>query len=124
MVTSGRAVLDLSLPAEPSTPRRARSAVAEQFGDHPRCGDVLVCVSEAVTNAVLHAGSGVRVVVRDTGDALRIEVSDTSPTLPVARDPGPETPTGRGLLLIDRLASEWGVDAHDSGKTLWFEVRR
>jgi anti-sigma regulatory factor (Ser/Thr protein kinase) len=124
MVTSGRAVLDLSLPAEPSTPRRARSAVADQFGDHPRCGDVLVCVSEAVTNAVLHAGSRVRLVVREIGATLRIEVSDTSPMLPVARDPGPETPTGRGLLLIDRLASRWGVDADADGKTLWFEVPR
>lgn len=122
MVTSGKAVLDLTLPAEPSTPRQARSAVAEHFAEHLRCGDILVCVSEAVTNAVLHAGTPVRVVVRETARLLRIEVTDDDPTLPVARDPDPSTPTGRGLLLIDRLTSRWGIESRRDGKTVWFEM--
>jgi serine/threonine-protein kinase RsbW len=110
------------LPADPLTPRRARTAVAERFGHHARCSDILVCVSEAVTNAVLHAGTTVRIVVREVGSALRFEVTDADPTVPVARNPGPTTPTGRGLLLIDRLATRWGIEPRRDGKTLWFEV--
>ena len=122
MPTSGKAVLDLTLPAEPSTPRRARSAVAERYAEHLRCSDLLVCVSEAVTNAVLHAGTPVRLVVRETARLLRIEVTDDDPTMPVAREPDPATPTGRGLLLIDRLTSRWGIDSRRDGKTVWFEM--
>lgn len=122
-MTSGRVLLDLRLPAEPGTPRRARVAVAEHLGDHPRCGDVLVCVSEAVTNAVLHAGTPVHLVVRDGPGGVRIEVSDDDPTLPVGRNPDPSTPTGRGLLLLERLTSLWGVDGSSKGKTVWFEWR-
>ena len=122
MATSGDSVLDLTLPAEPSTPRLARTAVAERYSAHLRCGDILVCVSEAVTNAVLHAGTPVRLVVRETARLLRIEVTDDDPTLPVARDPDPTTPTGRGLLLIDRLTSSWGIESRHDGKTVWFEM--
>ena len=122
MVTSGEFVLDLTLPAEPSTPRLARTAVAEHYSGHLRCGDILVCVSEAVTNAVLHAGTPVRLVVRETARLLRIEVTDADPTLPVARDPDPATPTGRGLLLIDRLTLRWGIESRRDGKTVWFEM--
>lgn len=124
MVSSGPAVIDLTLPAESSTPRRARNLVEELFFDHPRCGDLLVCVSEAVTNAVLHAGTALRLVARDEGALVRIEVTDADPTVPVARRPDATTPTGRGLLLIDTLAERWGVDGRRNGKTIWFEVTR
>lgn len=124
MVTSGRAVIDLVLPPTAETPRRARQAVSARYGSHARCGDILVCVSEAVTNAVLHALSPVRLVVREAASALRFEISDEDPTAPVGRDPDPATPTGRGLLLIGCLADRWGVDLRDDGKTLWFEVAR
>jgi hypothetical protein len=76
----------------------------------------------AITNSVLHARTPVHFVVRELGRRLRVEVTDDDPTLPVARDPDPLTPTGRGLLLIDRLSSSWGVDGRPDGKTLWFEV--
>jgi len=119
---SGRAVLDMSFLPEASAPRKARAAVATHFGDHPRSGDLLVCVSEAVTNAVLHAGTAVRLVVRENGRRLRFEVTDDDPTVPSARTPEPTSPTGRGLLLIDRLTASWGVDLRGNGKTVWFEV--
>jgi len=121
-VATGPAVIDLTLPPEASTPRRAREAVADRFGDHPRCGDLLVCVSEAVTNAVLHARTTLRLVVRDHGALVRIEVTDADPTVPVQRDPGPDTPTGRGIMLIDRLSVSWGTVTRRDGKTFWFEV--
>lgn len=122
VVSSGRAVLDLTLPARPTAPRDARRMVADNLGHHARCGDILVCVSEAVTNAVIHAATPVRVVVYEDGPLVRVEVTDGDPTTPVTRNPDDVTPTGRGLLLIDRLAGRWGVDLRRDGKTLWFEL--
>src|ERR671913_1543047 len=51
------------LPSDATTPRAARKAVAERFGDVDRCGELLLCVSEVVTNAVLHARSATVVTV-------------------------------------------------------------
>lgn len=122
VVSSARTVLDLTLAALPSAPRDARRAVADTLSHHARCGDILVCVSEAVTNAVVHAATAVRVVVQEDGPLVRVEVTDGDPTKPVARDPDDRTPTGRGILLIDRLAEQWGVEVRADGKTLWFEL--
>ena len=105
---------------EPSAPRDARTAIADRYGEHVRCGDLLVCVSEAVTNAVIHARTPFRLVVREMGRLLRVEVTDADPTPPVIRHPEPTTPNGRGMLLIDQLSSEWGVDQDRHGKTVWF----
>jgi len=122
MAPTGRVVLELRLPGEALSARRAREAVGERYAAHARSGDLLLCLSEVVTNAVLHARSAVHLVVREAGGRVRCEVADDDPTLPVARDPGPTTPTGRGLRLVEALSSDWGVDRRRDGKTVWFEV--
>jgi hypothetical protein len=53
---------------------------------------------------------------------VRIEVSDASPQRPVPRPYDTDAPTGHGILLVERLARRWGIDSHDDGKTVWFEV--
>ncbi|WP_046509245.1 ATP-binding protein, partial [Streptomyces odonnellii] len=51
---------------------------------------------------------------------LRIEVHDGSPVRPQPRTPDPEALDGRGLLLVDALADEWGVaDRAGPGKMIW-----
>jgi anti-sigma regulatory factor (Ser/Thr protein kinase) len=78
-------------------------------------------VSEVATNAILHART--RFSVRDTVDAnVCVEVSDGSTTMPVQRNHGPTATTGRGLLIVDKLADRWGVRATDDGKVVWFEI--
>jgi anti-sigma regulatory factor (Ser/Thr protein kinase) len=77
MTTAGTLQLEMSLPALSASPRRARLAVADTMAalgiDERTVDDVRLCVSEAVTNAVVHAygpESGtvdVTVVVRDPG---------------------------------------------------------
>ncbi len=79
-------------------------------------------VSELVTNAVVHARSDVTVVLSLTVHALRIEVSDDDPTCPQARDAHDSATGGRGLRIVDTVASRWGVLRHDGGKTVWFEL--
>ncbi|MFJ8075386.1 ATP-binding protein [Streptomyces sp. NPDC096176] len=86
-------------------------------------------VAELATNAVTHG----RVPGRDfelrlllsTSGALRIEVSDTRTERLPSLVPEPVTPdveSGRGLLLVDGLADDWGVTPRPLGKTVWATV--
>lgn len=85
--------------------------------------DAALLVSEAATNAVLHAyGPQIRVRVLARGSRLRVEVFDGSPSLPVQRSALPSAEGGRGLALVEALAAAWGVQAQPAGKTFWFEL--
>lgn len=77
-------------------------------------------VSELATNAVIHAGTTFEVRLTLTGAQLRCEVSDTSPRIPRPRAYAADATTGRGLLLVERLATAWGVLRRAGGKTVWF----
>jgi anti-sigma regulatory factor (Ser/Thr protein kinase) len=88
-------------------------------------------LTEVVTNAVLHAGSEVVVVLRALAGraALRCEVSDASSVRPRRRHHSPDATTGRGLVLLEHLADDWGIGTGletgtgaGAGKTVWFEV--
>ncbi len=111
----------LVLPGDSATPKVARTAVAERFGDHVRCGELLLCVSEVVTNAVLHARSAPTIRVRRQKDLLIIEVTDDDPTLPVRRPHSTTATTGRGLRILDDLTVRWGTRPTSDGKVVWFE---
>jgi anti-anti-sigma factor len=111
----------LDLPADATAPRLARAAVAEALGDHPRRDDLLLCVSEVVTNAVLHARSTSQLQLRAIDDGIVVEVTDHDPTLPTRRQHDLQAPTGRGLHLLDALTSSWGTSPHPDGKVVWFE---
>ncbi|MGW4159541.1 ATP-binding protein [Streptomyces sp. NPDC004788] len=95
-----------------------------------RAEDVLLLVSEVVTNACLHAGGPEELVLRHSGaeGRLRVEVSDPSPEHPHAHAPrSPGLPGGHGLMVLDRLAGAWGwVDKANGapGKVVWLEVSR
>ena len=80
-------------------------------------------VSELVTNAVLHARTQVTVSLLDHGEQLVLSVGDGSPVLPVQRRHSREAATGRGLLLLDRYASGYGVARGGSGKQVWAVLR-
>lgn len=88
--------------------------------------DVLLLVSEVVTNACLHGGGPRELVLRHTPERLRVEVSDDNPDLPRRRPPGDRTlPGGHGLIVLGRLARDWGaVPSPDGGpgKVVWLEV--
>lgn len=79
-------------------------------------------VSELVTNAVLHAGSDVDLRLASTATGVRVEVADHSAVLPTRRGYGPDATTGRGLSLVQMLATSWGVQARQPGKVVWFQV--
>ena len=115
--------IDMRLPPEPSSPAEARAAVVDRFSDHRLLGELLLCVSEIVTNAVLHAGTQLRFAVTELGDRVRVEVTDGNSAVPMRKHYDLEAPTGRGILLIEELADGWGVEpTSDGGKTVWFEL--
>jgi anti-sigma regulatory factor (Ser/Thr protein kinase) len=81
-------------------------------------------LTEVVTNAVLHAGTPLRVVLEQDVESgrLRCEVSDGSPVQPRLRHHSAEATTGRGLRLLENVAASWGVQRTSGGKTVWFEL--
>lgn len=111
--------------AEPRTVGRARRAVRaalEQAGAaHLRERAELV-VSELVTNAVVHAGTQVRLRITAERAALRVEVEDRSVHLPVVRHRAATAGTGRGLVLVEEHADRWDAARTDDGKIVWFEI--
>jgi anti-anti-sigma factor len=78
---------------------------------------------ELVTNAIVHARTPLRLRLELRGDLLHVAVRDGSPRLlrPVPADPGLER--GRGLRLVERQATAWGVRHHGDGKTVWCTIR-
>jgi hypothetical protein len=61
-------------------------------------------------------------VVKPGADRVRVEVHDGSPELPIRRRYSNMSGTGRGLLLVERMADGWGADLTSRGKVVWFEL--
>jgi DNA-binding NarL/FixJ family response regulator len=116
----------LTLPADIASSSTGRRFVRNLLDEanETLAGDVELLVSELVSNAVIHAGTDPRLEVRIAADTVRVEVYDADPSSPVARQPDSAGPGGRGLHLVDRLASRWGFELLDEGKLVWFEVDR
>jgi two-component sensor histidine kinase len=110
--------------------RRIVESVLADWGDDTEVVQVAVLLtSEVVTNAVVHASphaadGRVALTVERDGGLARVEVSDGYRGLPVAGDPRPGRPSGRGMVLLDLLAAQWGVTPDGEGKTVWFEISR
>jgi anti-sigma regulatory factor (Ser/Thr protein kinase) len=113
----------IQLPAARTSPSAARRFVSERLARDSGVAEITLCVSELVSNAILHAGTGCLVRLHENEQAVRVEVRDQNPhLLPVKREYDATSVTGRGLQLIDRLTSRWGVDVDADGKTVWFEI--
>lgn len=86
-------------------------------------GDIELLATELLTNAVLHAGTRMTVVIGYDGSSVRFEVHDEQPGLPEPEVPTLEAERGRGLWLVRELGDDWGVEATEAGKRVWFAVR-
>ena len=92
---------------------------------HVSLEDVVLVASEVVTNAVLHGGGPISVRITLRGPVLRVEVTDGGEGVPVHdQELGEDAESGRGLFIVDVLASQWGVAPTypGPGKTVWFEM--
>ena len=118
----------VKLPLDSASVPQARSFLRESMGkvtaawDPDVVDDAMLLMSEIVTNALLHAGTAIEVSVHCTDDRLRVEVVDGSSTHPILREHPTLAGTGRGLWLLDELATRWGIDPEATGKVVWFEL--
>ncbi|GBQ04288.1 hypothetical protein SSP531S_57820 [Streptomyces spongiicola] len=105
--------------------RRDITLVLETWG-LPQLVDVAEqVVTELVANAVEHTDAAtVGASITRTGtESARIVVTDTSRTRPTPGAPSPDDEHGRGLLLVEALAHDWGSDPVHGGKRVWAELR-
>lgn len=117
---SGEPVYDwtaLALPASPQAAgrfRRHATGATRRWGLHVESGETVeACVSELVTNAIVHGvGRDVLMMMYYTGDSVLTEVfghAVDEPFIPAtARSDHAES--GRGLLIVDMLAKDWGSE--------------
>ncbi|MFI6491800.1 ATP-binding protein [Streptomyces sp. NPDC050564] len=87
--------------------------------------DVLLVVSELVTNACLHAEGPDELWIACDSKVLRLEVSDRGTGQPAPRTPHRAgRPGGHGMFIVQRLCLDWGVVRTPgvAGKTVWAEL--
>ena len=116
----------LDLEPTPGAPRAARLFLAEQVGpiDPDSAYAAALCASELVTNGVLHARTRIVVGVTLGARRLLVTVGDRAGGTPHTPPQDDERPSGRGLMLVEALADQWGVSEERDGKTVWFTVAR
>ncbi|MFJ4439765.1 SpoIIE family protein phosphatase [Streptomyces sp. NPDC088923] len=124
-----RAILSVA-QAEPERVAGARRQLRDLLHDWPEREQVdsavLMC-SEMLTNVLVHTEGDALLIASVTGPPgarrMRVEVIDDDDTLPHRRDPGELASSGRGLVLMELLADDWGVSPRGEGKSIWFELR-
>lgn len=86
--------------------------------------DAALLTSELVGNAVEHAGTGITVQAESRAGQLRVRVTDDNAGRAIHGTAKPEllAERGRGLLVVDVIAAEWGTTKHGAGKSVWFRL--
>lgn len=106
----------------------ARRRAAEIFSEAELGQDerqvLVLLVSELVTNAVVHGRPPVTMSVDVDRGRTRIEVTDAVDSVPHMRTADRGADGGRGLALVERLATRWGTSIGDDGKVVWLELER
>ena len=105
----------------PESVAAVREFVREVIADEFDPDAASIVASELATNAVRHANTDFEVRVSRIGRRTRVEVINDAPEMIAAiREPSGET--GRGLHIVDALATRWGAAVRDRGKVVWFEL--
>jgi serine phosphatase RsbU (regulator of sigma subunit)/anti-sigma regulatory factor (Ser/Thr protein kinase) len=95
-------------------------------GDDIQVTDAVLLASELVTNAIVHAGTRVRLTCRMNAATVEISVLDQHPARMIPDPPSAgadvDRPSGRGLLLPAALSSSWGVTYASAAKVIWFRL--
>lgn len=109
-----------------TAPRQARRVldgvlVEWGLGHLAEAADLLI--SELVTNAVLHGTEPAFLAIytdrEADGGLLFVEVEDAKPDAPDLRVGDDDAESGRGLVLVDAIAEDWGCDRVETGKRVW-----
>jgi len=110
----------------PAESRQFAQEVCAEWSATRLAGLVELVASELVTNAVMHARTPIAVTLRLDGEVLSVAVRDGDPRPMQRPSPGasgaPGEEHGRGLLLLDAMADEWGTSPTADGKVVWATI--
>ncbi|MCW2505640.1 MAG: prpI [Actinomycetia bacterium] len=122
---SGARMIELALSDGQEPTRRARAfchgALATWRVPDQQREDIVLVVSELVTNAVVHGEAARRLRLRRTGVRIVVEVFDSGHRMPHPRAAALDAESGRGLHLVAKLADRWGARPVTGGKVVWCE---
>jgi anti-sigma regulatory factor (Ser/Thr protein kinase) len=124
-VPQGAVVATHEVPADLAAVRGARrflvTALTEWGVDEDATDTAVLCLSEVVTNALMHTRAGCEVRLVLDGGVLTASVRDSGTgVVPTALTPDPLEVHGRGLQVVDTLSARWGSDLDEVGTTVWF----
>ena len=120
------AELRTALRNDPAEVYRARHLVGkslDRWGVRDEDGVAVLLVSELVTNALRYGTQPMRMIARRSDGALRVEIHDSrTGEAPRVAQASPDSPNGRGMMIVDALASRWGWSEFGGSKNVWFEL--
>jgi anti-sigma regulatory factor (Ser/Thr protein kinase) len=117
----------VTLQRDPTEAGEARRHVAAACSGLAR--DVVeiaqLLTTELVTNAIDHGAGEITLDITRAPRDLRVDVIDAAPGRPRSRPAGPDQTHGRGMLIVESLASAWGVEppSPTREKSVWFKLR-
>ena len=119
---------EVPLRRHPTEAARARQQVAQFCAamSDDACSTAQLLTSELVTNAINHGTGAISLRLSTLDHQLRVEVADESPRAPTVQRASSEELSGRGLMLLETLATAWGITAEpdEQGKIVWFTLDR
>lgn len=115
----------IDLPLDAWAPRLARKALRPiltgwGFTDPGWLDSAEIVVSELVTNALRHGGGCLELLAECHDQRVTLTAADGSAILPERRDPSNDG--GRGIMIIEMIAEQWGVNTHHEGKRVWVHL--
>ncbi|MFJ4856650.1 SpoIIE family protein phosphatase [Streptomyces sp. NPDC088730] len=114
--------------ADPEGLSDARTIVRQaltDWGMAELADDAELVTGELLVNVLLHTEGGAVLtleVLPEPVRRVRLSVQDRSSVWPRRRTPGETATSGRGLLLLDAVATRWGIEPRGEGKAVWCEI--
>lgn len=113
----------VTLPPNDHSPARGRQFVREvllRIALPDIVDTAVLLASELITNAILHGRSEVELTVEITQAGVKVSAADMNSRLPIMQSADQLALDGRGIAIVNLLASSWGVTATEGGKVVWF----
>lgn len=114
----------LRMAGDAASLRSARHMVGDALaGAAADVRDAAVLLAgEILTNAVVHGGGWFLLQVDTAQDRVYVEVVDSAGGEPTVLHPSSDREHGRGMAIVDAMASAWGSQQRGSHKVVWFEL--
>lgn len=108
-------------PFSVGTARTVTRQALTDWGVTSRLDEIVLAVSEMVTNAITHAGTSLTLQLDLNGARVHVAVTDQSTNLPERQTAAPAEEHGRGVHLVEMLSDRWGTSPTPEGKRVWAE---